>query len=100
MFMETGSIVMITVPLFIPVIHTLGFNEVWFVTILLLAMETGVTSPPFGLGLFILKGVAPPGTTMADCYKAAIPFIFCDFIAMLLMIAFPTIVLWLPGLML
>ncbi len=99
MFMDVGSIIMITIPLYMPVIYALGFDPVWFAAIMLLNIEMGTTSPPFGLSLFVMKGVAPPDTTMGDVYRAALPFLFCDLIAMALMIAFPIVVLWLPGLM-
>lgn len=97
-FMESVSIMMITLPIFIPTILALGFNPVWFGVMYLLNIEMGLTSPPFGLALFVMKGVAPPDTTMRDIYLAALPFLGCDLIAMALIIAFPSIALWLPGL--
>lgn len=97
-FMESVSIMMITLPIFIPTILALGFNPVWFGVMYLLNIEMGLTSPPFGLALFVMKGVAPPDTTMRDIYLAALPFLGCDLIAMVLIIAFPSIALWLPGL--
>ena len=95
-FMEQGSIVMIALPLFIPVVDALGFDPIWFAVIFLLNLEMATTTPPFGLSLFAMKGVASPDTTMGDIYKAALPFLYCDVIAMALIIAFPTIALWLP----
>ncbi len=62
-------------------------------------MEMGLTTPPFGLILFVVKGVLPPGTKMGDLYKAAAPFLVLDAIAMALIIAFPQITLWLPNIM-
>ncbi|MFC2068055.1 TRAP transporter large permease subunit [Chloroflexota bacterium] len=97
MFMEVASIIMIATPLFTPVVLALGFDPVWFAVLLLLCIETGVTSPPFGTTLFVMKAVAPPNTTMGDVYRAALPFIGCDLIALVLIINFPTIALWLPG---
>ena len=99
MFMDVVSIMMITVPLFLPVVYTLGFSEVWFAVIILLNIEMATTSPPFGLSLFVMKGVAPPNTTMGDVYRAALPFLYCDVVAMALIMVFPAIALWLPGLM-
>ena len=99
MFMDVVAIMMIVMPLFLPVIYALGFNDVWFAVILLLNIEMATTSPPFGLSLFVMKGVAPRGTTMGDIYRAALPFLYCDAIAMALIIVFPVIALWLPGLM-
>ena len=66
---------------------------------MLLALEIGFTTPPFGLLLFVMKGVAPPGTTMGEIYSAAMPFIFCSLFLVLLMIIFPSIALWLPSFM-
>ena len=99
MFMSVGAIIMITVPLFMPVVLALEFNTVWFAVITLLNIEMATTSPPFGLGLFVMKGVAPPDTTMGDMYNAALPFLYCDAVAMALLFVFPQIALWLPGVM-
>ncbi len=99
MFMSIVAIMMITLPLFMPIVITLGFDPVWFAVIFLLNIEMGTTSPPFGLSLFVMKGVAPPDTTIGDCYRAALPFLYCDLIAMALIITVPAIALWLPGLM-
>lgn len=98
-FMDVVSIMMITLPIFVPVVISLGFDPVWFAVIFLLNIEMAGTSPPFGLGLFVMKGVAPPDTTMGDIYRAALPFLGCDLIAMALILAFPALTLWLPGLM-
>ncbi len=98
-FMDLLSIMLITLPIFMPIVHALDFNPVWFAVLMLLNMEMGTTSPPFGLNLFVMKGVAPPDTTMGDIYKAALPFLGCDAIALALIIVFPMIALWLPGVM-
>jgi len=98
-FLEPGSIIMITIPLFMPIIHALKLNPVWFGVIMLLNIEMGMTTPPFGLGLFVMRSVAPTGTTLTDCYKAALPFLGCDLMIMMLIITFPQIVLWLPAIM-
>ncbi len=100
MFMTVVAIMMITLPVFVPVIITLGFDPVWFGVIFLLNIEMATTSPPYGLSLFVMKSVAPPDTTIGDVYRAALPFLGCDAIAMVLIIAFPAMVLWLPGIML
>lgn len=96
-FMEQISIMMLTVPFFFPLAETLGFDLVWFGIVMLLALEISFTTPPFGLLLFVMKGVAPPGTTMKEIYTAAIPYIFCSLLLVALMIAFPGIATWLPG---
>jgi tripartite ATP-independent transporter DctM subunit len=98
-FMEPLTIMMVTLPIFMPIVEKLAFNPLWFGAIMLLNMEMATTSPPFGLVLFVMKGVAVPGTTLGDIYKAGLPFLACDAVAMALIMAFPGLVLWLPGLM-
>ncbi len=100
MFMSVVAIMMITLPIFVPVVLTLGFNPVWFAVIFLLNIEMATTTPPFGLSLFVMKSVAPPDTTMGDIFRAALPFLYCDAIAMVLIFVFPAITLWLPSIML
>ncbi len=99
MFMDTVTIMMISLPIFMPVVHHLGFNTIWFGLLMLLGVEMSTTSPPFGLSLFVMKGIAPTDTTMGHIYRAALPFLVCDLIVMTLMIAFPVIPLWLPSIM-
>ena len=99
MFIEQVSIMMITVPIFMPIIATMGWNPIWFGTIMLLNMEMAAISPPFGVALFVMKGVAPPDTTMGDIYRASIPFLLLNVVVMVLMMLFPQVVLWLPSMM-
>jgi len=98
-FMEVISVLMISIPMYLPIIAALGFDPLWFGVLLLLNAEMGPTTPPFGLSMFVMKAVAPPDTTMGDIYKAGIPYLACDVIVMVLMIAFPIIPLCLPNLM-
>lgn len=97
-FMEAISIMMITVPFFFPLAESLGFDLIWFSIITLVALEVGFSTPPLGLNLFVMKGVAPPGTTMKEIYMASIPYIICSLLLVGLMVIFPGIVTWLPGL--
>jgi tripartite ATP-independent transporter DctM subunit len=98
-FMEPLSILMLTIPIFMPIINNLGLDPIWFGVLMLLNMEMANTTPPFGLTLFVMKGVAPAGTTMRDIYVAGLPFLGCDTVVMAILMAFPQIVLWLPKLM-
>jgi tripartite ATP-independent transporter DctM subunit len=98
-FMEAISIIMVTIPIFMPIIKTLGFDPIWFGAIMLLNLQVGGISPPFGLTLFVLKGVAPGHITMGDIYAAAYPFIALDILMMAIMMAVPQITLWAPSLM-
>jgi tripartite ATP-independent transporter DctM subunit len=99
-FMDVVSIMMITLPIFVPVVQALGFSDVWFAVMFLLNIEIAGISPPFGLSLFVMKGVAPKDTTMGDVYRAAFPFCAMGILAIALMLIFPELALWLPGQML
>lgn len=96
-FMEQISIMMLTVPFFFPLAQVLGFDPIWFGIIMLLALEISFSTPPLGLLLFVMKGVAPKGTTMREIYSAAIPYILCSMLLVAILIAFPGIATWLPG---
>lgn len=96
-FMEQISMMMITLPIYMPVVEALGLNPIWFGIIVLINLQIGLTTPPFGMLLFVMKGVSPKGTTMGDIYRAALPFIMCDLVALGLIIAFPVIVTFLPS---
>jgi TRAP-type C4-dicarboxylate transport system permease large subunit len=96
MFMEQISIMLLTVPIFFPLAIQLGFDPVWFGLIMLLALEISFTTPPFGLLLFVMKGVAPPETTMREIYRAAFPFILCSLLLVALLILEPRLATWLP----
>lgn len=98
MFMEQISMMLLTVPIFFPLALSLGFDPIWFGLIMLLALEISFTTPPFGLLLFVMKGVAPSDTTMREIYLAAIPFIVCSLLVVTLLVVFPQLALWLPSL--
>jgi len=95
-FMDPLSKMLLTAPIFFPLAKSLGFDLTWFGLIMLLALEMGYTMPPFGLLLFVMKGVAPPGTTMKDIYLAGLPFIACVLLLILLIMFYPPIATWLP----
>ncbi|KAA0012934.1 TRAP transporter large permease [Billgrantia pellis] len=96
-FMEQISIMMLTVPFFFPLAQVLGFDPIWFGIIMLLALEISFSTPPLGLLLFVMKGVAPQGTSMREIYAAAIPYILCSMLLVAILIVFPGIATWLPG---
>jgi len=95
-FMDPLSKMLLTAPIFFPLAKTLGFDLTWFGLIMLLAYEIGYTTPPFGLLLFGMKGVSPPGTTMRDIYLAGMPFIGCVMLLIAMIIVFPPLATWLP----
>lgn len=97
MFMDQLSMMLITLPIFMPIAATLGFDPVWFGLLLLLSYEIGFTTPPFGLLLFVMLGVAPRGTTLGTVSRAALPYVGCTLLLIFLIAVFPQIALVLPG---
>jgi tripartite ATP-independent transporter DctM subunit len=97
-FMDQLSMMMLTLPIFMPLAGFYQYDEIWFGVIVLLALEISLTMPPMGLLLFVMKGVAPPGTRLQDIWVAALPFMACAICLVALLIAFPQLALWLPGL--
>lgn len=96
---DATSIMLLTVPIFLPLAVALQFDPVWFGLIMLLAIEMSGTTPPFGMLLFVMLGVAPPGTTLGQVAKAAAPFLFCDALLLALLIFYPPLALYLPSLL-
>lgn len=99
MFMDQLSILMITLPIFMPICHALGWGPLWFGLMLLINMSIANLSPPFGIELFVMKGVSPPDTTMGDVYEAAVPFIIMQALVILLVMIVPPVATWLPSIM-
>jgi tripartite ATP-independent transporter DctM subunit len=99
MFMDLLSMMMLTVPLFFPLALQLGIDPILFGVMVLITLELGLITPPFGTSLFIMRGIAPPGTTMAQVIRAGFPYIVCDVLLLALLVALPGIALYLPSLM-
>ncbi|WP_225027525.1 TRAP transporter large permease [Xinfangfangia pollutisoli] len=99
MFIEQTSIVLITMPIFLPIIGAMGWDPIWFAVVMMVNLELATITPPAGLSLFVMKGVAVPGTTMGQIYRAALPFILINILLMLILILWPALALWLPSLM-
>lgn len=97
-FIDFFEIAFIVVPLFVPVAQQLGIDLVWYGVILGANLQTSFLTPPFGFALFYLRGVTPPEVTTSDIYRGAIPFILLQMLVLLLIIAFPGIVSFLPNL--
>ncbi len=95
-FMDWVGILLLTMPIFVPIIKELGYDPVWFGILFCMNMQISYLSPPFGPAAFYLKGVAPPEISLADIYKALWPFILLQMLAIAIVIAFPDVALWLP----
>ncbi len=91
-FIDQTSIMMITLPFYMPLLRGMGVDLVWFGILYLLCMQIGLLTPPFGLLLFVLKGVSPPGITISMIYRAAIPYVWLTMLMMALIFIFPSIV--------
>jgi len=98
-FMDPASIVMITVPVFFPLIKALGYDTLWYAVISLINIQLGLISPPFGMDCFTMKAIAPSDVTLGDVFRSTMPFMFLGFLTMALIMIFPQIGLFLPNLM-
>lgn len=98
MFLDDSAILFITVPLYVPIIKALGFDPIWFATLFVLAMQSAYLTPPFGYNLFYMRSVAPPEVTTGDLYRSVVPFLAMQILGIVLLVLFPQIALWLPGL--
>lgn len=94
------GILLLTAPIFVPVLVSLGFDPIWIGVMFCMNMQISYISPPFGPAAFYLKGAAPPGITMGDIFRSVWPFIGIQALALLMLAAFPEIALWLPRTML
>jgi tripartite ATP-independent transporter DctM subunit len=95
-FMEWIAIVFITVPIFAPVVVSLGFDPIWFGVLFVMNMQIYFLSPPFGPACFWLKSVAPPDVTLQEIFASVWPFIGLQITGLVLVMFFPQIALWLP----
>src|SRR5687767_4349421 len=96
--MEELSMVLLTMPVFFPVVVHLGFDPVWFGVVIVCVVEIGLISPPVGMNLFVLKTLLPDVTTGA-VFRGVMPFMWADVIRLALLVLFPWLALWLPSLM-
>ncbi|MBX3589667.1 MAG: TRAP transporter large permease subunit [Burkholderiaceae bacterium] len=98
-FVDQVSMLMITVPFFIPLAKAVDIDLLWLGVLYLLTMEISFLTPPFGLLLFVMKGVAPPQVTLGTVYRAAMPFLLLELLVLGLLVLFPGFGTWLPGLL-
>ncbi len=97
MVLDPAGIMMITVPVFLPIVIAHGFDPLWFGILFVINMEIGYMTPPFGFNLFYLKGIVPPEITMADIYRSVIPYTLVESVGLALVMIFPQIAIWLPN---
>jgi tripartite ATP-independent transporter DctM subunit len=97
--LDTFGIIMITAPLYLPIVAELGFDPVWFGILYVMNVEMAFLTPPYGICLFYMKSVAPKEVTMLDIYRSIIPFVGLQALGLITVMIFPQIALWLPGTM-
>ena len=97
-FIDFFEIAFIVIPIFAPVAQALGLDLVWYGVIIGANLQTSFLTPPFGFALFYLRGVAPPEVKTEDIYRGAIPFILLQLLVLMLIIAFPALVNFIPAL--
>jgi len=97
-FMDQLSMMLITLPFFIPLAQGMGIDLIWLGVIMLVMLEIAFTTPPFGLLLFVMKGVAPPDITMRQIIVSVLPFVGLALLTVMLVVLFPPIATWLPSL--
>ncbi len=97
MFIDWAAILLVTVPIFLPIAVELDFNPLWFSILLCVNLQTSFLTPPFGYALFYFKGVAPEGYTMGHIYRGIIPFVLLQLVGLFILVLFPSLVTWLPG---
>ncbi len=98
-FIDWIGIALLTMPIFVPIIKSLGYDPIWFGVLFCMNMQISYLSPPFGPAAFYLKGVAPPNVSLGDIFAGVWPFIILQIIGLLTVIAFPGIAMWLPSYM-
>src|SRR5580765_2502975 len=97
-FVDQVSMMMITLPIFMPVVQAIGVDLVWFGVLFLICMQMGLLLPPHGLLLMTMKGVAPPQVTMLDIFRAVVPFLVMSLLLLALVFFVPAVATWLPAL--
>lgn len=100
MFMDDFAIIIILAPIFLPVAVSLGFDPIWFGIVFILNMQVAYLTPPFGWGLILMKGIAPPGVSTGDIWRSVPPFVGMQLLVLILTMVFPALAMWLPGQML
>jgi len=98
MFLDDTAMLIIVAPLYVPLIIALGFNPIWYGVLYTITCQIAYMTPPFGYNLFLMRAMAPKEITLADIYRSIIPFVLIMVFGLALVIIFPQIALWLPGL--
>jgi tripartite ATP-independent transporter DctM subunit len=98
-FVDQVSMMLITLPVFMPIVQRLAIDLIWFGVLYLICMQLGLLLPPHGLLLMTMRGAAPPQVTMADIFRAVVPYIVMSLVLLVMIVLFPAIATWLPALL-
>jgi TRAP-type C4-dicarboxylate transport system permease large subunit len=96
--MEELSMILLTVPVFFPLVVALGFDPVWFGIIIVVVVQIGLISPPVGMNMFVIKSMLPRIAT-ATIFRGVTPFVVAEVVLLAILVTFPSISLYLPGLL-
>jgi C4-dicarboxylate transporter DctM subunit len=97
-FIDALALIMLTIPIFYPIIQDLGYDPIWFGIIIVLVTQMGVITPPVGINVYVVNGIAKD-VPLEKIFKGALPFLFALIVGTAFLVAFPQLVLWLPNLM-
>jgi len=99
MFMDIVSVILISTPILLPIVINMGYNSLWFGIVMAITCEIATETPPIGLNLFVIKGVSPPDVSLMHIIRGVFPFAIVETLGLIIFIAFPSLSLWLPGLL-
>jgi TRAP-type C4-dicarboxylate transport system permease large subunit len=99
--MDSLALLVLTTPIYLPIYNSFGFDLIWVGVLMVILIEIGLITPPMGLNLFVIKDVAASSKqiSLGEVYKGVMPFIIIDVVALVILVAFPRISLFLPSLM-
>ena len=97
MFLDDTAMLVIVAPLYVPLVKILGFDPIWYGVLYTITCQIAYMTPPFGYNLFLMRAMAPPEITLVDIYRSIFPFVLVMTLALVLVMTFPQIALWLPG---
>ena len=95
-FLDWISVLLIFIPVFIPIVKTMGFDPVWFCVLFLIVIQTSYLTPPMAPAIFYLRGISPPEITLRHMFRGVVPFIMLQVLCLAVVAMIPNLVLWLP----
>jgi TRAP-type C4-dicarboxylate transport system permease large subunit len=99
MFLDPIGLLLIALPVFLPLIEKNGFDLIWFGILVIKFVEIGLITPPVGLSVYAIKGVVGDTVGLGTIFNGILWFLACEFLVVVLLVAFPAISLYLPNLM-